>query len=67
MFFGNIPVRVAEIVEETATIKRFKLVPIENKPLPVFGGGAHITTNIQNGEEVLERNYSLISHPTNCD
>ena len=65
MFFGNIPVRVAEIVEETATIKRFKLVPIENKPLPVFGGGAHITTIIQNGGKIIERNYSLISHPTN--
>ena len=64
MFVGNIAVRVVDIVEETSTIKRFKLAPLENKPLPVFSGGSHITTIVQKGEEILERHYSLISHPT---
>ena len=64
MFVGNIAVRVVDIVEETSTIKRFKLAPIENKPLPVFSGGSHITTIVQKNEAILERHYSLISHPT---
>ena len=63
MYFGNIPVRVGAIEQETATIKRFRLYPLNGEPLPVFGGGSHITTIVNNGEEVLERHYSLVSPP----
>lgn len=64
MYFGNIQVRVGAIHQETATIKRFRLYPLSGEPLPVFGGGSHITTIVKNGEEELERHYSLVSHPT---
>lgn len=63
MYFGNIAVRVGAIQQETATIKRFRLFSVNGEPLPIFGGGAHITTIVKNGDELLERHYSLVSPP----
>lgn len=63
MFVGNIKVFVKEIVQETETVKRFLLSPVSGEPLPVFSGGSHITTCIQNGDRVIERHYSLVSDP----
>ncbi|MEK4231397.1 PDR/VanB family oxidoreductase [Solibacillus sp. FSL H8-0538] len=61
---GNIPVRVEKIVQETAYVKRFRLVSIDGFLLPSFRGGAHIKTFIEGQNDVLERSYSLISPPT---
>lgn len=60
---GNINVYVGKIEQETETVKRFHLYPVDQKPLPAFTGGSHITTLIKNGNDVIERQYSLISHP----
>lgn len=64
MFVGNINVFVKEIIQETETVKRFILSPVSGEPLPVFGGGSHITTCIQDKDRVIERHYSLVSDPT---
>lgn len=64
---GNIPVKVDRIVEETATIKRFRFVPTEDEKLPAFTGGAHLKTFMKDGDTVYEREYSLISDPRNRD
>lgn len=62
--FGNIKVTVGKIVQETKTVKRFHLYPANQELLPAFTGGSHIATFIKNGDQVIERNYSLVSHPT---
>lgn len=64
MFLGKIQVYVGAIHQETEAIKRFELYPFTNEPLPVFSGGSHITTYLQMGEGICERNYSLVSHPS---
>jgi len=61
---GNIKMYVGKIEQVTETVKRFYLYPEDQKPLPAFTGGSHITTFIKAGENVIERNYSLVSHPT---
>ncbi|WP_042352621.1 PDR/VanB family oxidoreductase [Bacillus massiliigorillae] len=60
---GNIKVCVEKIVPVTETIKRFEFRPVDGKPLPAFTGGSHITTFVANGNEVIERHYSLVSNP----
>ncbi|OIK16684.1 ferredoxin [Bacillus sp. MUM 116] len=62
--FGNIEVYVGKIVQETNFIKRFHLYPVDQGLLPAFTGGSHIATFVKNGGERIERNYSLVSHPT---
>ncbi|MGJ7920897.1 PDR/VanB family oxidoreductase [Neobacillus sp. LXY-4] len=62
--FGNIKVCVGKIEQETKSIKRFHLYPVDQDLLPAFTGGSHITTYVKNGDEIIERNYSLVSHPT---
>lgn len=63
--YGNIDMYVGKIVALTKNVKRFYLYPTDNKLLPAFTGGAHITTIINSDESVIERDYSLVSHPTN--
>ena len=63
--YGNIDMYVGKIVQLTDSIKRFYLYPVDNKLLPAFTGGSHITTFVNDGDEVIERDYSLVSHPTN--
>lgn len=62
--FGNIKVCVGEIVQETKSVKRFFLYPTDRHLLPPFTGGSHIATYVKNGDKMIERNYSLVSHPT---
>jgi len=62
--FGNIQVYVGKIVQETKYVKRFHLYPVDRDLLPAFTGGSHIATYVKNGDEIIERNYSLVSHPT---
>jgi dimethylamine monooxygenase subunit B len=62
--FGNIKVYVGKIIQETTFIKRFHLCPTDQELLPAFTGGSHIATYVKNGNQVIERNYSLVSHPT---
>jgi ferredoxin-NADP reductase len=62
--FGKINVYVGKIVQETKTVKRFHLYPADRELLPAFTGGSHIATFIKNGNQMIERNYSLVSHPT---
>lgn len=61
---GNIRMYVGQIEQLTPTVKRFDLYPSDNKPLLAFTGGAHISTVVKNGKAIIERNYSLVSHPT---
>lgn len=62
--FGKIKVYVGKIVKETKSVKRFHLYPIDQELLPAFTGGSHIATYVKKGDEIMERNYSLVSHPT---
>lgn len=62
--FGKIKVYVGKIVQETKVVKRFYLYPADQELLPAFTGGSHIATYVKNGNEIIERNYSLVSHPT---
>ena len=62
--FGKIKVYVGKIVQETRTIKRFHLYPVDIELLPAFTGGSHIATFVKSSNGVIERNYSLVSHPT---
>lgn len=62
--FGNIEVYVGKIVQETKVVKHFHLYPVDQELLPAFTGGSHIATFIKNDNEIIERNYSLVSHPT---
>lgn len=55
---------VTDIIQETKTIKRFRLCPVNGEPLPVFSGGSHITTYLRNDDRIIERHYSLVSDPT---
>jgi dimethylamine monooxygenase subunit B len=54
-------VRVRNIVEETATIKRFTLQAMECSLLPSFSGGSHITTCLPHPSGTLERHYSIFN------
>lgn len=62
--YGNIDMYVGKIVQLTESVKRFYLYPSDNNLVPAFTGGAHITTFVDAGDEVIERDYSLVSHPT---
>ncbi len=61
---GNIDMFVGKIEQLTDTVKRFYLYPSDKRLLPAFTGGAHITTYVDTGEKIIEREYSLVSHPT---
>lgn len=65
---GVIEAVVSEVFEETAQVKRFRLISSTDLPLPRFSGGAHITTYIEESSgALLERHYSLTSHPKEVD
>ncbi|WP_312108308.1 PDR/VanB family oxidoreductase [Brevibacillus reuszeri] len=54
-------VRVANIKEETSTIKRFTLQAIDDTILPPFSGGSHITTFLPQPTGILDRHYSVFN------
>jgi len=59
----KIEVEVTGIQEVSYIIKRFTFTPVDGAPLPVYGGGAHIVIEMQDGD-ILRRNpYSLVSKP----
>ena len=62
--YGNIEMNVGKIEQITESVKRFYLYPSDQKLLPAFTGGAHITTCVDQGDKILERDYSLVSDPT---
>ncbi|WP_227521538.1 MULTISPECIES: PDR/VanB family oxidoreductase [Bacillus] len=59
----EIPVYVKYITIETPKVKRFTLAPMNGATLPPFSAGSHITTYIRKNGSLLERSYSLNSHP----
>jgi len=61
---GQIEVKVEKIFIESPNVKRFRLVPTDEKLLPAFTGGAHIETTIQANGFNYVRSYSLTSPPT---
>ncbi|MGG3468643.1 PDR/VanB family oxidoreductase [Neobacillus pocheonensis] len=61
----TIPVVVKEIHQETPNVKRFTLAPLDGWGLPSFSGGSNITTYIEGNSGLLERHYSITSHPDN--
>lgn len=60
---GNIQMKVNKIIQETAFVKQFELIPVDGNPLPAFTGGSHLTTFMPAGDTIFEREYSLISNP----
>ncbi len=62
--YGNIEMVVEKIEQVTESVKRFYLYPADQKLLPAFTGGAHITTYVDAGDGIIERDYSLVSNPT---
>lgn len=58
---SRLKVRVKNITAETQTIKRFTLQALDQKWLPPFSGGSHITTFLPHPSGTLERHYSLFN------
>lgn len=56
-------VRVAEVEPITPRIKRFRLVDAENRPLPEFSGGSHVTVCMQAPDRLIRNPYSLMGSP----
>ena len=59
----KIEVRVSEISQVTAEVKRFRFEPVDGAPLPNFSGGAHVVVEMQDGETLRRNPYSLMSPP----
>ena len=59
----KIPVRVAEVVEVNALIKRFRFVRRDGGPMPVFSGGAHVVVDMDDHGIRRMNPYSLMSDP----
>lgn len=56
-------VRVAEVEQVAARIKRFRLVDIDNAPLSEFSGGSHISVVMHSGDRMMRNPYSLMGSP----
>lgn len=59
----TIPVYIKSIYQETPTIKRFILAPEDERELPLFGGGSHISTYVEGEMGRIIRSYSLVNDP----
>ena len=59
----KIPVRVAEVVQVNDLIKRFRFVPRDGVPMPVFSGGAHVVVELEMVGGRRLNPYSLMSDP----
>ncbi|SDJ11596.1 PDR/VanB family oxidoreductase [Alteribacillus bidgolensis] len=64
---ATVGVVVEEVKKQSPQVKSFKLAPVDGSKLPRSSGGAHVTTSIQNGQEIIERNYSLTNDPDETD
>jgi ferredoxin-NADP reductase/phytoene dehydrogenase-like protein len=54
---------IAEIRDETATTRTFRLKPVPGAELPVFRAGQYLSVKAQIGESRLTRPYSIASAP----
>jgi ferredoxin-NADP reductase len=57
----EIAVRVADIEQATATVRRFTLAPLSGEPLPVYSAGAHVVVTMDDNGHRIRNPYSLIS------
>lgn len=64
---NEIQVRVDDVCEVAARIKRFRFVPIDRPKLPTFSGGAHITVHMEGADRGIRNQYSLNSSPDRVD
>lgn len=67
MATSTIEVVVKEIKSESPNVKSFKLARTDGLPLPRFSSGSHITTYINNHQNMIERHYSLTTSPETTD
>lgn len=69
MYIGKtIEVEVEDIHHVTPIVKIFTLRPINSIKLPIYSAGSHIMTYVNNGNDMINRAYSLIglSKKENC-
>ena len=59
----DMPVRVAAVTPVADHVKRFTLVRLDGKPLPVFSGGAHVVVSMNDDGRLRRNPYSLMSPP----
>ena len=59
----DMSVRVAAITQVAEKIKRFRFERVDDKPMPVFSGGAHIVIAMRDGDLLRRNPYSLMSSP----
>lgn len=60
---AKIDVKVAEVVEVNALIKRFRFVTRDGSPLPAFSGGSHVVVEMDDHGTRRLNPYSLMSDP----
>ncbi|MCE5262947.1 MAG: FAD-dependent oxidoreductase [Deltaproteobacteria bacterium] len=60
---GQIDLVVAEVREESATMRTFRLRPAPGVELPVFRAGQYLSLKIPAGDSWLTRPYSIASAP----
>ena len=63
MSVAKLNVRVAEVVEVNALIKRFRFVACDGSALPAFSGGAHTVVEMDDHGTRRMNPYSLMSDP----
>jgi ferredoxin-NADP reductase len=56
--------RVAEVIDETATTKTFRLRRSDGEPLPPFVAGQYISLRVRIGDVQTSRPFSIASSPT---
>ena len=59
----DMPVRVAAVTPVADHVKRFTLVRLDGKALPVFSGGAHVVVSMNDDGRLRRNPYSLMSPP----
>ena len=60
---AKLKVRVAEVVQVNALIKRFRFVALEGTPMPAFSGGAHTVVEMDDHGIRRLNPYSIMSDP----
>lgn len=63
MSVNKLPVRVDDVVEVNALIKRFRFVSADGSMLPAFSGGAHTVVEMDDHGTRRLNPYSLMSDP----
>lgn len=60
----EIPVRVADIVQVSERVKRFRFEPVTGGSMPVFSAGAHVVVSMNIGSRRARNPYSLMGSLT---